>query len=163
MGVRSTVGTGQAYRRAQSAYVGGPAGEGARSRLATRVARVERRRSTKASSGQSPLIPLRSCSSNALVPATGSPSMAQHQIAPPPPDNSCRHRSPPDAACANPKTKAYPSVLASSTSMDSESENYALGTPGRFILVEIRSRRPAGAGSAPGFEVPLTLWDLRFG
>jgi hypothetical protein len=63
------------------------------------------------------------------APANGSPSMAQHQIERLPHGNSFHHQPPQEAANVNPSKKVDPSMLASSTSMDSESEITPHGNP----------------------------------
>ena len=80
------------------------------------------------------------CRSCAAVPASGSPSMARPQSEPQQHGNSSPHQSPQEAGHANPTIKADPSILASFTSTDSESENLPLGNPLRFKTVENRSR-----------------------
>jgi hypothetical protein len=79
------------------------------------------------------------CRSCAAVPASGSPSMVRPQSELPQHGNSSPHQSPQEAGHANPTIKADPSMLASFTSTDSESENPPLGNPLRFRAVENRS------------------------
>ena len=81
----------------------------------------------------------KTCPSPGAAAASGSPSMGQRQTAPLPPDNSSRYQSPTKAANADPSIKAGPSVLASFTGTDSESEIWPDGNPQRFITVENRS------------------------
>ena len=59
----------------------------------------------------------------------------------PPPVCATGHpQSPPLPCSEDPLTMLVPSVLASSTSKDRESENYACGNPLRFSKVRNRSR-----------------------
>jgi len=58
----------------------------------------------------------------AAAPASGSPSLVQHQTGSPQHDTSIRRQPPPKAVNANPSKEVEPSVLASFTSTDPEPE-----------------------------------------
>jgi len=75
-----------------------------------------------------------SCLSGDAAPASGSQSMAPPQISPPPHGNSSRHQSLPEDANANPSIEVGPSMPASFTSTDSESEISPGGNPLRDPL-----------------------------
>ena len=70
-----------------------------------------------------------SCRSRAAAQASGSPSRARRRTGSLPHGNSSRLRSPPQAAGANPSIEVGPSMPASCTSTDSESEITPGGNP----------------------------------
>lgn len=77
--------------------------------------------------------------SSAAVRASGSPSMAQRQSGQLPDYSSYHHQPPPKAANANPSIEIEPSMSASFTNMNCESQNADNGNPLRFYPLEKRS------------------------
>lgn len=78
---------------------------------------------------RSHVVTLRPGSKAASLAASGSLSRSLRQTEPLPNGNSPRHQSPPEDTCANPATEVCPSMPASFTSTDSESEITLSGYP----------------------------------
>jgi hypothetical protein len=68
--------------------------------------------------------------------ASGSPSMAQRQSGPRPRDSLYHHQPPPKAANTNPSIEIEPSMSASFTNMDCESQNRDNGNSAQFNASE---------------------------